>query len=70
MPYWDFKEWTVKDGGYEHLPLDRKMELLKPLLGRKQVSVCEDCNEHYEFFKKNVNANPDDCCNLRKNAVL
>ena len=65
MPWWDFKEWTVKEGGYEHLPLSLKMSYLEPLLGKKQVSVCEDVNDHYEFFKKNVNANPDDCCNLR-----
>ena len=70
MPYWDFKEWTVHEGGYDHLPLDVKMQYLKPLLGKKQVSVCEDCTVHYEFFKKNVNANPNDCCNLTFPKVL
>jgi hypothetical protein len=33
----------------------------------KEVSVCEDESEAYEYWKKNVNHNPEDCCNLRIN---
>lgn len=29
-------------------------------------SVCEDVDEHYEYWKNNFNNNPDDCCNLRR----
>lgn len=67
MPYLDTKEWTLNEGGYRHLPLDRKLACLKPFIeSGKQITVCEDVPSHYEYFKKNVNANPDDCCNLRR----
>lgn len=58
-----FDEHRVKSGGYRHLPLDRKMELLEGF-GFDELTVCEDVPEHYGFFKRNVNANPEDCCNL------
>lgn len=60
----DFSEYTHKEGSYSHLPLERKIELLKAFHG-KQVSVCEDVTEHYNYWKENVNYNKDDCCNLR-----
>ena len=59
----DYSPYTHKEGGYEHLPLERKIELLQSI-DRPQISVCEDCTEHYEYWKKNVNYNPKDCCNL------
>lgn len=31
----------------------------------KQVLVCEDVYGHWLYWKQNLNANPDDCCNLR-----
>jgi hypothetical protein len=42
------------------------LEVLSKITGFKEVSVCEDNTEHYDYFKKNFNPNPDDCCNLRK----
>ena len=65
FPAMDFSEWTVKSGGYQHLPLDVKFFMLEPLIGKKRLTVCEDHPEHYEWFKANINANPDDCCDLR-----
>lgn len=32
----------------------------------KSFSVCEDVDEHWTYWKENINANKDDCCNLRK----
>ena len=32
----------------------------------KEVTVCEDESRAYDFWKKHVNHNPDDCCNLRR----
>lgn len=32
---------------------------------KKEVSVCEDVPDHFEWWRDNVNANPDDCCNLK-----
>lgn len=62
----DLSQYTLNAGGYRHLPLDRKLELLNGF-NFDQVTVCEDVPEHYEYFKNNINANADDCCNLRRN---
>lgn len=62
----DYSEYTVKQSGYQHLPLERKIEYLKGITGFNQVTVCEDESEAYEYWKQNVNYNKDDCCNLRK----
>lgn len=61
----DFAEWSVKSGGYRHLPLDRKIELLEGF-EFPEMTVCEDVPGHYEYFKERYNHNPEDCCNLRK----
>lgn len=59
----------MKQSGYYHLPLNKKIELLSKITGFKQISVCEDETEAYKYWKKNINANPDDCCNLRKEKI-
>lgn len=60
----DYSDYTLKSGGYEHLPLERKIQLLEQVKF-PQITVCEDVTEHYEYWKTHVNYNPDDCCNLR-----
>lgn len=60
----DWSEWTVIEEPYGHLPLERKKELLAQLTGFKEISVCEDCTEHYEYWRDHFNPNPQDCCNL------
>ena len=60
-----FPDHIVKSGGYRHLPLALKRELLDGFRFQ-EMTVCEDVPSHYEWFKANFNANPDDCCNLRK----
>lgn len=62
----DYSEYTVKQSGYQHLPLSRKIEYLSKVTGFDEVSVCEDENQAYEYFKECVNFNKDDCCNLRR----
>lgn len=65
MPYLDTSEWTLTSGGYRHLPLDRKREIIAPIIeAGKRTTVCEDVPEHYEYWRTHVNANPDDCCDL------
>lgn len=59
----DISEYTVKQSNYKHLPLNKKLELLKQIK-KPQVSVCDDVDEHYMYFKNNFNPNPQDCCNL------
>ena len=67
---WTGRKWpehTVKSGGYRHLPLGKKRELLGGF-EFEQMTVCEDVPEHYEWFKENFNYNTEDCCNLRRSA--
>lgn len=61
----DYSKYTVKQSGYWHLPLEEKIKLLENITGFKELTVCEDETEAYEYWKKSANPNPDDCCNLR-----
>ena len=62
----DYSEYTVKQSGYQHLPLEKKKEYISKITGFKEITVCEDETEAYEYWKNNFNHNPNDCCNLRK----
>lgn len=62
----DYSDYTVKQSGYQHLPLEKKIEYLSRVTGFDEVSVCEDVSEHYEYWKECVNHSKEDCCNLRK----
>lgn len=61
----DFSKYTVKQSNYLHLPLEIKKEQLSKINGFKELTVCEDVTEHYEYWKNNINSNRNDCCNLR-----
>lgn len=61
----DFTPYTVKHGGYNHLPLEVKKELISKIHGFKEISVCEDEDTAYAYWTDNFNPNPNDCCNLR-----
>lgn len=61
----DYSDWTVKHAGYEHLPLDKKIAALARITGFDEVSVCEDEDTAYAYFRECVNHNKEDCCNLR-----
>ena len=57
-------EYTVRSGGYYHLPLERKKELVEELKRTsKTISVCEDEDNAYNYWKYNLNPK-EDCCNL------
>lgn len=62
----DYSEYTVKHGGYKHLPLEKKKEYIKLITGFKEMTVCEDETEAYEYWKEHFNHNKEDCCNLRR----
>lgn len=62
----EFDNYSLKEGGYRHLPLETKMEQLDKL-HFKEMTVCDDVQEHYDYFKENYNFNKDDCCNLTLN---
>lgn len=61
----DYSPYTVKQSGYQHLPLEIKKMLISNLRF-KEISVCEDETEAYEYWKEHFNHNPNDCCNLRR----
>lgn len=62
----DYSEYTVKHAGYQHLPLEKKIEYLAKVTGFDEVSVCEDVDEHFLYWQEAVNHNKEDCCNLRR----
>ena len=62
----DYSEYTVRQNSYKHLPLEKKKEYISLLTGFKEMTVCEDEDTAYEYWKNHFNHNPDDCCNLRK----
>ena len=62
----DYSEYTVKENGYKHLPLDKKIEYISKITGFKEKTVCEDESRAYEYWKEHYNYNRDDCCNLRR----
>ena len=64
----DYSRYTLKQGGYEHMPLSKKIPLVEALKF-KELTVCEDEDRAYEYWRDNVNHNKDDCCNLRKGNV-
>lgn len=61
----DYSAYTVNQSGYSHLPLEKKLEYIKKL-HFKEMTVCEDESNAYEYWKNNFNHNPNDCCNLRR----
>ena len=61
----DYSPFVIKQSGYWHRTLKEKKELIKGITGFKQITVCEDETEAYEYWKRHFNPNPDDCCNLR-----
>lgn len=61
----DYSKFTLKEGGYEHLQLDEKKRILSKVK-IPIVSICEDVDSHYNYWKDNFNPNKDDCCNLRR----
>ena len=60
----DYSKHTLKQSGYNHLPLEEKKRILEKIK-IPHISVCEDVTEHYEYWKNNFNENKKDCCNLR-----
>lgn len=60
----DYKPYIVQQGGYSHLPLEKKVELISSI-DFKEMTVCEDESRAYEYWQNSFNHNPNDCCNLR-----
>lgn len=65
----DYSKYTIKQSGYEHLPLEEKKRIINKI-HIPNVSICEDETEAYKYWKNNFNPNEDDCCNLDKKEVI
>ena len=61
----DYSEYTIKQNGYLHMPLRKKIGYISKLHGFKEMTVCEDEDSAYNYWKYNFNYNKNDCCNLR-----
>lgn len=61
----DYSKFTLKENGYEHLELEEKKRILDKVK-IPIISICEDVDQHYNYWKDNFNPNKDDCCNLRR----
>lgn len=61
----NFSKYTLKQSNYLHLPLEEKIKQIDKIKNFKELTVCEDVTEHYNYWKNNVNPNKEDCCNLR-----
>ena len=61
----DYSKYIIKQSGYEHLPLEEKKRIINKIK-IPIISVCEDEDNAYEYWKNNYNPNKDDCCNLRR----
>ena len=59
----DESKFTHKEGGYQHLPLEYKKQVLSRIK-IPIISVCEDVQDHYDYWRDNFNPNKEDCCNL------
>ena len=64
----DYSEYTVRQSSYQHLPLKKKLEYISKLTGFKEMTVCEDEDNAYNYWKYHFNHNKDDCCNLRRSS--
>ena len=60
----DYSAYTLKHGGYWHLPLEEKLKYLNKIT-IPQRSVCDDVPDHFLYFQERFNYNPNNCCNLR-----
>ena len=61
----DYSKYSLKSGGYRHLPLSEKIRILEKIK-IENITVCEDVPDHYKYWQENVNPNKADCCNLKK----
>ena len=61
----DYSKHIIKQSGYEHLPLEEKLRIIKKI-EIPEISVCEDEDKAYKYWVDNFNPNKNDCCNLRR----
>lgn len=60
----DYSDYKLKFGGFEHLELNKKIDLQDLINGFKQKTIGEYVEDHHNYFRAHVNFNKEDCCNL------
>lgn len=61
----DYSKFTINQSGYKHLPLEEKLRIINKIK-IPEISVCEDEDTAYKYWKENFNPNKEDCCNLKR----
>ena len=61
----DLSRYTRTFHGYDHLPFQEKKRLVDEMGKTHAITVCDFEPEHLNYWKKQFNPNPEDCCNLR-----
>ena len=64
-PIVNLSNYSLSFHGYRHLPFEKKREAVKPFEGYHEVTVCDWEEKYLDFWKKEYNPNPNDCCNLK-----
>ena len=62
----DLSGYTRTFHGYDHLPFERKKQLVDAMGDTHTITVCDFEPEYIDYWKKQFNPNKNDCCNLRK----
>lgn len=62
----DLSMYTRNFHGYSHLPFEIKKQLVEKMGNAHTITVCDFEPEYLDYWKKEFNPNPDDCCNLRR----
>jgi len=62
----DLSGYTRNFHGYSHLPFEEKKRLVDKIGNSHTVTVCDFEPEYLDYWKKEFNPNPNDCCNLRE----
>ena len=60
----DYSHYVLNQGGYSHLTLEEKRAIVEKI-HLPSISICEDVDGHYDYWKNCFNPNKNDCCNLR-----
>ena len=64
-PYVDLSGYSLAFHGYKHLPFEKKIDAVKAFEGHHEITVCDWEEKYLDFWKKQYNPNPNDCCNLK-----
>ena len=64
-PVVDLSAYSLSFHGYRHLSFKAKREAVKVFEGHHEVTVCDWEEKYLDYWKKEYNPNPDDCCNLK-----